>query len=392
MRTPRSITTKLLEERLVAWLINRGSESRYTYEQIETMLKYDPIAAVANTSLQQGVISMLGEYAHEDEAIQEYVLESLALMKHSLPTFWQYCLSYVSHGTSIAHIKHIIRDKKAWLDLFTFIAPEHVTWKLKNRDIEYVKILGVSKEVSYAHIFHLVNDGHISPGKINPWGSGVGARAYKFWELEELLFTTLGTIGQKQAAKLLIGKVPDTDAEIEVDEIDPKTGENKITTSGEQMKEVLEATDSSSVVICEVGDEIEAVDQTIDGKFFDYVLHDLRTQRFLCFYQPQTIFSGNKSGVGDAGLASSQQETFLSFLEAKAFHLGAEFVEQVLRPLIDYNFGAQADYGSFQLNKQDPKALEVSALLLQIITAEGVITDEKERKTAYEKLKSLVGF
>jgi hypothetical protein len=225
-------------------------------------------------------------------------------------------------------------------------------------------------------------------------GCAVCEKAYKYWELEELLFTTVGTIGQKQSSKLLVGKVPDTDAPIILDEddIDPVTGTPRETTSGEQMKLVLEETENQSVVICEVGDEIDAVDQTIDGAFFDFIFHYLSTQRFLCFYQAQTGFSGNKSGVGDAGLADSQKETFLSFQEAKAKYLGDEFISQGLTPLIDANFGKQGNYGYFATNKQDPKALEIAKLIIQILASEGVVTEAVDRTSAYEKLKELVGF
>jgi hypothetical protein len=390
-RLSKSINTTILEQRLVEWIYLRGREQRYTIAQYEKMLALDPVISVANTSLKQGIIAMLGEYQHDNPVIKDFVNQNFAYMTGVLQTFWLTILSFISHGTAIAHIKHVIRNKQAWLDTFTFIAPDQVVWKLKDRQIEALKITGVDKEISYLHVFHLINEPDITPGKIKPGGNACCAKAYKYWELEELLFTTLGTIGQKQSAKLLVGKIPDTDAQIELQELDPTTGVNKISTSGEQMMSVLEATENSSVVVCEVGDEIEAIDQTVDGQFFDFVFHDLRTQRFLSFYQSQTTHSGNKSGVGDAGLADSQKETLLSFQESKAVQLGYEFIEQVIRPLVEFNFGTQDNYGHFAINRQDPKALTIASLVLEIMNSDGVIPDGQERASAYEKLKTLVG-
>lgn len=407
-RLPKQINTKPLEQKLKTWLYTRmDNDRKYTIVEYERMLRLDPVAGVANAALKQGTIAMLGQYtiALEDEAlaleIQEYVQSLLASMKGSTEAFWQLCLSYPSHGVAIAHIKHKILQGQAWVDKFTFISPEEVRWKTENREITGIRVAGVSKDIPYEHVFHLMNEPDLTPGKLNPRGNAVSERAYKYWELEDLLFTTVGTIGQKQSSKLLIGKVPDTDAEVEIENLsDPDNP--LITTSGEVMRDVLESTDDQSVVVCEVGDVVEAVDQTITGEFFDFILHDLRTQRFMSFYQPQTIFSGNKSGVGDAGLADPQKDTFLMFQEIKATHLGMEFVEQVLRPLIEFNFGVQPSYGFFKINKQDPKALQIAGLVLQLLTS-GILgggqnQDGSERElnkaeweAAYNKLKELVG-
>lgn len=82
----------------------------------------------------------------------------------------------------------------------------------------------------------------------------------------------------------------------------------------------------------------------------------------LSFLSPQTVLSSAVRGRagGDSNLNQGHRQTLEDIARLDMANTKEVLLEQVIRPLIEYNYGKQKDYGSFP----DPEAPEDAPKLL----------------------------
>lgn len=392
-RTPKNINTKVLED-LTLSVFN---SYRYDYETkdkiraIKDMLIFDPVTSLAYETICLMIINMIGAYINEDDQqVADECNESLADMQGTFKHKLLNACSIMPYGFAYAQLMYKVKGGYATLKGVDFLDQERVRFDGTTRDLK-VFYQGEHKEVEliYDQGFHIKNQSNIDPSD-KPTGYRCGDRALPDWNLHKLFFSSYGVVGQKQATKLLLGKT-DTTAEVGTGTFDVD-GNEILMAGNEVMLATLEGAENSSVIVVDVNDEVESVDQSSDGKFFMDAFTRLDNNRFRCFYVPQTHYGGNSSGVGDAGLAETQADNFISIAASKAEYICGEFVEQVLRPMNEFNHGKQKNTGHFEINTKDSKALEIAALLEKVVGGTALDTDEDSKKAALGRLASLLGY
>lgn len=392
-RTPKNINTKILEE-LTLSVFNSYTHDYNIREKIrliKDMMVYDSVSSLGYETLCLMIVNMIGDYVNEDEQqIADECNESLADMKGTFKHKLLNACSFMPYGFAYAQLMYKVKNNYATLKGVDFLDQERVRFDGTTRDLK-VFYQGEHTEVElvYDQGFHIKNQSNIDPSD-KPTGYRCGDRALPDWNLHKLFFSSYGVVGQKQATKLLLGKT-DTSSEVGtgvfgVDGLEVTMPGNEV------MLAALEGAENSSVIVVDTEDDVSVVDQNSDGKFFMDGFTRLDNNRFRCFYVPQTHYGGNSSGVGDSGLAESQAANFISIAASKAEYICGEFVEQVLRPMNEFNHGKQKNTGHFEINTKDSKALEIAALLEKVVGGTALDADEDTKKAALGRLGSLLGY
>jgi hypothetical protein len=358
----KQLSTRPLNQqtrRTIAALTERNIRD---YRSWRNMLRDDSVTGIANKSLTLLISGMIGGYEHPDKRLKDNVDYSFAQMVGTPKDLWDGCCSMLPYGFAIAPVKYTLEQGKYRLDQVLFLPQEEVKFKIEYNQIQGYRALDT--DFQYLSKLHLINERYVTPGITDPRGVALCGRAYPIW-MEHLQNELVRShVTHKQGAKLLVGKTDTTDV---IEFADDGVTE-VVSNAGETMRDVLVEADTTDVVVVSREDEVMAVDWTTTGEFFERSYYQFQVDRFRAFYHPQTIFGGNKSGVGDAGLAAAQSESLLSFCEEIARYITAQFTEQVLRPMLEQNFGSQGEgYGSFTINRPNEQALEIAKIVLEVI-------------------------
>lgn len=362
-------------------------------KELKHMMRYDPVSGLSARLTNLAVIAAMGEFAHPKKRIEKFVQKSIAQARGNWAQTQEGMLSFIYFGHSFTEKSHEI-DGKANLKEFRTIDPEYYFYEGSKGEITNVvyRARGTTDiKIQYADGIHLVNEPYLCFG--DPVGISAAARAYPYWKLHQILMPILSIASQRQATPILIYKT-DTGSRIEIlDEYgqpitNPATGDTKTTTKGQEAIAAIEALESSGAMAIDLDEDVIAVNPAIAEKFLQFVLKTCEQYRMMSFLVPSTIASFSSSGVGDAGLAESQRETFEKISAARAQQLGDAIVEQCLKPLIIFNFGEQDSYGEFPVNTRDPMAIQVAEVVTQAVQR-GAFTAEDE--TVVDRLKDLLG-
>lgn len=364
-------------------------ENSFKISQIRNMLKLDETTSLAYESLCQMIVSMIGDFTHDDTMIAEDINKNLSSLPGTNAKKWLDICAMLPYGFVFAQLKHDIGlDGKAELTRVNFLEQELTVFEGSSLGIEKVKFYGdKTYELDPSLCFHLINQSNVTTN-FNPYGCRLGDRALRYWELDKILLSSYAVVAQKQATKLLVGQT-ETDTEVQIGiDLD---GAALMANSGEVMLAAMQQAENSSAMVIGIDDKITVVDQSSDGKFFLDALHFSEAKRFRAFLHTETMFGTSPSGVGDAGLAETQQQNVLNICASLAEYIAVEFVEQILKPLIRFNYGDQDDYGHFTLNLQNSKSLEIAKVLNDALKSANVFTDDDDFVMAVNRLKEILG-
>lgn len=364
-------------------------ENSFKISQIRHMLRLDETTALGYESLCQIIVGMIGDYTQDSPEITDYINKNLAKLKGTNDQKWLDACAMMPYGFAFAQLKHdILPNGKAELSRINFLEQEYTVFEGTSLGIEKVKFYGDKVyELDPNLCFHVINQSNVK-SNFDPYGCRLGDRALRYWELDKILLASYAVVAQKQATKLLVGQT-ETDAEVQVGW--DSNGSPLLANAGDVMLAALQQTENSSAVVVGINDKITAVDQNSDGDFFLRGFNFTEAKRFRAFLHSQTMFGTSPNGVGDAGLAESQQQNVMNVCASKAKYLAVEFVEQILKPLIIFNFGEQENYGSFTLNSQNPNSLEIAKVLSDAIQSSTVFTNEDDFTMAVNRLKDILG-
>lgn len=364
--------------------------------QIETameMLNHPVVAVAAELPILYG-LSMLGEYSHDDEAIRDEVRASIRNMKgvgrekskSGFKDAIARAMSFTWLGYSASEVSYRIEGKKkAALDRIKLVDPRRYSFKGGDGYIQYLEYYSGGNpsviEIEYANVLHLVNQPHLML-EDDPYGVSPMKRAYPYWEALKLITAAIAVAGQRQATPLLVGKtktgedIPKVDSAGD-EEVD-SNGDPVLVNRGAEMVQRLEQAGNGSVVVIDFDDEdVQAIAQEADpdvlgmaGKFFERMI-------LLCWLIPETLLASNLTGTGDTGLNAGHMEIFRLFMRFKMEMVSEGLIDQVITPMLSFNYGELEDYGKFPLPKED------SADSVQLLTAIGkIVSDTMENPLA----------
>lgn len=323
------------------------------------MLKESPVASAANDLRTLLGVSMMGKYQHFDENIQEFVLTSINRMDGSWSSVIAEILTFVPFGRSFSEVSYAIKKRKAYLDKIRTIDPRYYWFEGYSGNIKQVHYLkNVDIYIPYENGIHLINQPYLALGG-DPYGVATCRKAYPFWQLTKIINACLAIISETQG-KMLVGKTdtannsavminPDTGSPY----LDPVTGEPKLYNQGYVMSKNLAESRTNAFAVIDIADEIFAVANETNGDFWINILSYLESMIMLSWLVPKTVTGMGMSGSGDSNLNSGHRNILELVIKSQMELVGDTLVEKVIRPMIEFNFGEQKDYGIFPVKTQD---------------------------------------
>jgi phage gp46-like protein len=323
------------------------------------MLKESPVASAANDLRTLLGVSMMGKYQHFDENIQEFVLTSINRMDGSWSNVIAEILTFVPFGRSFSEVSYAIKKRKAYLDKIRTIDPRYYWFEGYSGNIKQVHYLkNVDIYIPYENGIHLINQPYLALGG-DPYGVATCRKAYPFWQLTKIINACLAIISETQG-KMLVGKTdtannsavminPDTGSPY----LDPVTGEPKLYNQGYVMSKNLAESRTNAFAVIDIADEIFAVANETNGDFWINILSYLESMIMLSWLVPKTVTGMGMSGSGDSNLNSGHRNILELVIKSQMELVGDTLIEKVIRPMIEFNFGEQKDYGVFPVKTQD---------------------------------------
>jgi hypothetical protein len=314
------------------------------------MLKESPVASAANDLRTLLGVSMMGKYQHFDENIQEFVLTSINRMDGSWSNVIAEILTFVPFGRSFSEVSYAIKKRKAYLDKIRTIDPRYYWFEGYSGNIKQVHYLkNTDIYIPYENGIHLINQPYLALGG-DPYGVATCRKAYPFWQLTKIINACLAIISETQG-KMLVGKTDTANNSAVM--INPDTGSPKLYNQGYVMSKNLAESRTNAFAVIDIADEIFAVANETNGDFWINILSYLESMIMLSWLVPKTVTGMGMSGSGDSNLNSGHRNILELVIKSQMELVGDTLIEKVIRPMIEFNFGEQKDYGIFPVKTQD---------------------------------------
>lgn len=364
-------------------------EVRISREQLlkfEEMLRLDSVSGLALLVRILFICRMIGNYLHDEESIQDEIRSSLTRMKGTRNSALYKILTYIPFGWSFCHKIFDISSGKASLDRLQLINPLSYDFEGTTEGIQHIRYYDQDKDILIPYRFglHLRNEEHLLLDN-SPEGLPACVRVEPYWDLHKITIAATAVAIQRQATPILVGKtntalqrpllLPNGDPMI-----NPATGQPLTATQAEDMRDMLLTLSNNSVAVIDHSDEILAIAQQTDGKFFQELLYYCAMKRMEGFLVPATLYAINPNvGSGDSNLSKSHQALFRDVCRQDAEYVVEAIIDGPIRDQLEFNHGVMDDYGRFEITTEhDEGAAELLAAITNAVQG-GVFSAEDEK-------------
>lgn len=335
------------------------SDKNITSQYVE-MLKDSPVASAANDLRTLLGVSVMGKYQHPDEDIQSFVQHSINQMEGSWSNVIAEMLTFIPFGRSFSEVSYTIKKRVAYLDKIRTVDPRYYWFEGYSGNIHRVHYMrNVNVYIPYENGVHLINQPYLSLGG-DPYGVAICRRAYPYWELMKVVNACMAIASERQATKLLVAKTDTANNNVTMINpetgypfTDPATGEPRFFNQAYIMSKNLEDMKNNSYAVIDIADDIFAIAHETDGSFFMNILGYLESMIMLSWLVPRTVTGTGAISSGDSNLNAGHRGILELVIKSQMEMVGDILVEQVIRPMIEFNFGEQKDYGIFPIKSQD---------------------------------------
>lgn len=357
-------------------------------ETYERMYTTDETFAAAVDFVIMAVLSRLGQYDHPDQRISNWVNDTLAEMKGSWVQACGEILSAIWAGHSVTEIILQPDGAQVKLERLATYHPASILYRLDDhgqlmRDgiLQYRWWAGTPIKIPTRKVIHYVHNQRFG----NPYGHSAGRRVYKNWLLKDAMLKMWATALDRFGTPLLAAIVPDMLVE------DPETGEE--IPSLDYVMRVLNNIQNQTVLGFHKGTDAKALTQAGSGvgEAFDKAVAYFNKVIMRGVLLPSLLLEEGRKG-GSYALGQKHFDAFWMMIDSIFGHLVDTLVDQLIRTLIELNFGRQRTYGTFEDKSKQPDAQLMMSLgqAFSSLTQAGYITPEAEEDWNY--VRSAAGF
>ena len=344
--------------------IKNNDQYRQYYKQ---MLEEDETIGTGLEYLAGRVLAKIGEYTHPDERIKELVLRCFERIRGTMTdSRKQILVNSFAYGFAVAEFT-VVNENGQWiLSSLPSYDPLSLEFKLKKREDNSLGIGTVLQKVP-----GMFGDGLEIPaqkcliktfgGGGTPYGQPLLRRCYRWWAfkkaLPKLWAVALERFGMPMIHAMASDKKSIKDLDVALSNInsksyivtDEKTALNSITSIGG----------------AGIGAGFEIADALCDKKIYRSM------------FLPSLLVAGEDGGSYSLGRV--HMELFNSATAALAEEYIDAELEQLWRPIIEWNFGPQEDYGDFPITDSMPleDKQSMSTMFLNLANA-GMLDPESD--------------
>lgn len=354
------------------YLIPPREEAIGKYRHI---VRTDPTVSACLEFVTMSILSRLGEYQHDNPKIKDFISLNFELLDGSFLDFCKELLSCLWAGFCVAEIVTEVRGENIWLHSLPVLPCETVVMHI-NED---------TNSINYGRVNEIIQrpyqqaEARIPVEKCiimrNYYAGSLASDPYGMSRLEPILHVWnqkeriksdwVATLG-KFATPLMKYKLYDSEAEVYNEATGETTKAYRV--AAEQLKNW---TNNNNGFIYGEGNDLDFIfpPSNIGDAFSGAVQYlDRLIMRGLLI--PSLLFESGD--VGSYALGSEHMELYQQGINAILLNLTETILEQLIRPLIVWNFGAQESWGFFNIKESKTEVASWSSVLLNMLQT-GVI-------------------
>jgi hypothetical protein len=348
-----------------AIMVRQPGSDKESIRLYKEMLRADTVSRFCVELIYLYALSVMGEYSHPRARVEKDIRGAISNCKGSWREVIKRMLSCAWFGYSWSEVQ-VAKTSKNRITLANIRTLDPSLYDFEGKDGELDTVIYRGERLDYNTGVHLVVGADLSFDYC--YGCGRAEPAYPFWELHQLMMPVLAIAGQRQATPLLVKKTETGDDVVLIDQVTGRPvldeqGQQILVSKGWDAIQQLEALGSAGVTAIDPDDELFQIEPKLLEQFLFELIKLCEQYRMMAFLVPATIGSFSQSGLGDAGLANTHKEIFEGMTAGLMQDISEALIEQLIRPIVIYNFGDIVDYGSFPLNLKDEQALEVVSIV-----------------------------
>lgn len=326
--------------------INNPDPVSYYREMVQT----DATIAACLEFVSLAVVSKLGDYTHPNKDIQDFIRTNFEQLEGSFVDTCKSLMSFLWAGYAVAEIVTEVKDDRVWLHSLPILPAENVRFKLDEDpgSLNYGSLAEVIQNPQ------MVSEAHLPAEKCliirNDYPGSAEQSPYGLSRLKCILSVYAAKVEAEKNWAYALGRYgsPILQYELENPAQKVKTSDGRIMTAFEQAQEQVNAAGELKGVVSFKGNNLQMIYPPAGiGEGFKKACDYYNRLIMRGLLIPSLLFDN-----GDTGSYSLGQEHYKLFdvsLDAILSILTEAILEQLVRPLIDWNFGEQDDYGAFEL-------------------------------------------
>ncbi len=327
------------------WAGNLVRQDSLGIDTYQRMVDTDETVGAGLDFLAISACAKLGQYTHPKRRYQRFIQDCFEGMRGSLAMAVRDMLSALWAGFSVTEVCLRPEGGRWMLDQLATLNPTSVTFGL---DLQ-------PKSRTYGEVEHIWQwrysawEAHLDPRQVvhyvhqqrfgNPYGQSRLKRAYAPWFLKTNLLPAWGQAMERYAAPLTVGKTTNIGQEMEDDE-------GVITTRGQYMVDRLKELISGACVAIEEGEEISFQGLTTPvGENHEAAQNHLNKMILRSLLLPSLVF--DNTDTGSYSLGEKHYDVYIMGLDYLLLEVTEALLEQLVRPLLWWNFGWDGELGEF---------------------------------------------
>ncbi len=327
--------------------------------EYEKMLDTDETVGQGFDFLVLGVLIKLGEYSHENEKIKEFINKQFETMHGNLLLACQEILSAIWAGFSVTEINYALSAGKVTLDSLSTYHPASIYFnvddkgKMMEKGIKQFLITGANVDIPTNKCIIYTHNKRFG----NLYGKSAFKRTYKNWVLKDPTLKMWARALDRFGTPLVVALVPDGQIR------DPDSPEQKIDQIDYVIRLLSDLQSQTALAMKTTGEDKADVKALSGGgagvgEAFNAAVTYFNKMIYRGLLIPSLI--GDEGSSGSYSLGIKHFDTFQAVLDSIYDNLTEVLLEQLVRILIEYNFGPQDNYGSFpqkNLSEEDKKIM-----------------------------------
>lgn len=343
-------------------------EFRSYYKQ---MLSDDETIGTGMEYLTGRIVSRIGTYSHEDERIKELVDHSIESIQGTITEVRRGILrDSFAYGYGVGEFTLKSEGGKWILSSIQILDPTSIKFRMEKREDNSYGVGAVIQGEGFEETEIPAKKCIIKTYGDNttPYGKSLLRRCYRWWSFKKAIPKLWAVALERFGTPMLHGKTDNREDRKKLDLLFSNIYSNPHITT-DTKAEIQAIFTPNSAIGSSYQTAIEACDKMM----------------YRAMFLPSLLGSGENGGSYSLG------QVHLELFNATAAALAEDYVdtelEMLWRPLIEWNYGVQENYGSFIINDAMPsdEKLTLSNMLLNLAGA-GVLEPMSDREWMREML------
>jgi hypothetical protein len=333
------------------------------------MMHSDPVVKACVDIKCLRASNTFGIYQHTKPEITEFMQSMFGNMRDTLKKNVGELAVCSALGFSVAEINFKVDKMFLVLDSIYVLDLEKVHFKGAKGNIEsvvYNDKASSNINIPYKKVLHITNSSSTTFN--DPFGSAECKRAYKYSKAKMAILSDMILSGRNLATGILVGKV-DSNVTTHTT-ITDAYGNPMIGSDGKPIRknatqalfEKLIALENHSVLVTDKNNDIFPINVPDGSQFWTNALQQLDKYIMRSFGVPTLVFEEGSGALGVATLSVKQSTLLDATVEVIVNQIQDQIIEKVCKPIIQWNFGKQKDYGKFTIDSSSDPGVEMQQL------------------------------